>query len=108
LRERCVPGTVDAVIFGGNYFFDEEASTRAFRINYNASINSLSSEIFDVLGFTPPVIAGPKTYNGGDSVYFDNENRRLYIVRPKVGDSSTESYLPKDLKEQEKKWQAKE
>ena len=103
LKEKCVPGTIDAVIFGGKYKLDKKNSAEEYRRNYRDSIDFLSSAIFKILGFVPTVVAGPKT-DESDNVYFDNKNRRLYLVRPKVGNSTDESYLPKDMEEQEKKW----
>jgi hypothetical protein len=112
LKEQCIPGTIDAVIFGGNYAIGDEKKDRwaeiqsneAFRVAHVRSIDLLASKISEVLGFEPVVITGPKTGGGDDEVYYDNENRRLYIIRPSVGDSSAESYLPKDIKKQEEKW----
>ncbi len=116
LKKRCVPGTIDAGIFGGNYAvsdkyddrWDDEASNEQFRENHYDSITSISDELFDMLGFEPVIFTGPKTNTEGDSnddVFFDNENRRLYIVRPEVGNVTTESYLPSDVNKQSKKWE---
>ncbi|MCK9351729.1 MAG: hypothetical protein WCT49_05160 [Candidatus Paceibacterota bacterium] len=102
LKKQCLPGTIDAVIFGGNYYVGRKGGK--FSKNYIGSINILSTKISPLLGFTPAVITGPKTGDGGESIYFDNENRRLYIVRLRVGDSGTESYMPADIKDQEAKW----
>ena len=106
MKERCVSGTIDAVIFGGNYFTGGNAFDEGYRKRYENSIKTLSSGLGSILGFAPPVIVGPKMEEYGEDVYFDNANRRLYMVRPKVGNSTTESYLPKDINEQEKKWTA--
>lgn len=107
LRKKCVKGSIDAVIFGGNYFTDKKKQHGSkYGENYNKSIDFLSSGISELLGFDPTVIAGPKTESGADAVYFSNKNRCLYLVRPKVGDFGAESYLPKDIAEQEKKWQS--
>ena len=105
MKKNCLPGTIDAAIFGGNYFIDDDERKKA----YLKSIETLSSGISELLGFTPPVIVGPKMVHGGsDNVYFDNVNRRLYIVRPETGNSTSESYLPKDIKKQEKMWQKRD
>jgi hypothetical protein len=42
-----------------------------------------------------------------DDIYYDNKERRLYIVRPDVGNATTESFLPSDIEEQRKKWKGK-
>ena len=98
-KERSDEGTIDAVIVGGNYFKSGD-----YRIDYLSSIELLSDEISKVLGFKPLVMTGPKTAHGSDSIFFENENKRLYIVRPEVGDKTTESYMTNELDKQKKKW----
>jgi hypothetical protein len=71
LKDTCAEGTIDLVITGGQLFE-----------SYEESIRTLSAAVKDVFGFEPVVIAGPKV-RGCDNIYFDNDNRRLYIVRPK-------------------------
>lgn len=100
LKERSVEGTIDAVIVGGNYFTESEG----FLKNYLESIKLLSEEISKILGFQPIVMTGPKTTSGRDHVFYDNKNRRLYIMRPNVGDDTTKSFSPSEIKDQEKKW----
>jgi len=75
--------------------------------NYLESIELLSTEVVKILGVEPVVITGPKMYSGDDDVYYDNERRRIYIIRPKAGDVSTESFLPSDVKGQEKNGEQK-
>ena len=113
MKKRCVAGTIDAVIVGGNYYPDTvvgEEFDKSHRDNYRNSINILSNEISEVLGFEPAVIAGPKLSGGEDHILYRNALRRLHLLRPQTGQASSESYLPKDFAEQEKKWekQAKE
>ncbi len=102
LKEKCEEGTLDARVFGGNYFGKDEIE---YRENYLNSIKLLSSEVSSVLGFKPVVVVGPKTVQGGqDDVFYDNEHRRLYIVRPVVGDATTNPVSPEDIEEEQKKW----
>jgi len=104
LKQKSVNGTIDAIIFGGNYFKEKDYSE--FRENYFNSIKLLLKEIKGILGFEPVVIVGPKTKEGGkeDDVFYDNDNRLLYMIRPNVGDATTESFLPSDMEKQKKKW----
>ena len=115
LKNKCVPGTIDAVIFGGNYAvgdrevdqWNDAQKNKTFREDYFESVQLLADTLSEILGFEPPVITGPQiSLDNGDEedVYYDNGNRRLYIVRPEVGDSSTESYMVGDIKQQESKW----
>jgi len=103
LKENSVDGTIDAVIVGGNYFKGRDK--KEFRQNYLNSIELLAGWVKEILGFEPVVITGPKTGEGGyENIFYNNNGRHLYIIRPKVGDSSTEGFLLKDIKKQEKKW----
>ncbi len=106
MKRRCVPGTIDAVIAGGNFFthvFSEEIE-KMFRDEYRNVIWALSWKISVILGFAPVIITGPKTAKGEEDIFYDNENRRLYLFRKKVGDASSESYISKRYFKQEKKW----
>lgn len=102
LKEKSAEGTIDAVVVGGNYFKKEEW----YKMNYILSVKLLSDEVRNVLGFEPVVITGPKTRNGNDHVFYDNKQRRLYIIRPNVGVPSTESFTQKNLKAQREKWES--
>lgn len=101
MKEKCADGTIDARIVGGNYY-----SNGNFEENYLKSIELLSSETSKILGFEPIVSTGPKTHERGgqDDVFYDNENRRLYILRPEVGNATTEPFEPKNIENQKKKW----
>jgi hypothetical protein len=94
IKNRCAPGTVDAVIVGGDND-DQEA--------YQKTIELLSLETKHMLGFEPVIINGPKTEDWGkDSVYYDNENGRLYFIRPKVN-SDTKDFTYSDIKDEKNK-----
>lgn len=103
LKARSVDRTIDALIVGGNYLEDED-----FKEKYINSIKLLAKICKEILGFEPAVITGPKTGSGRDHIFYDNKNRRLYIIRPEVGNESTKSYLPSMIEEQEKKWTGEE
>ncbi|MFA5831640.1 MAG: hypothetical protein WC878_07490 [Candidatus Paceibacterota bacterium] len=108
MKSRCVPGTIDAIIAGGNYITEPRRTGRFAkqREAYRNSIALLARLMESVFGFEPVVIAGPKNVPGyGDYLFYDTENRRLHLFRPETGDTSTESYMPKDFAEQEKKWE---
>lgn len=102
LIERCVPGTIDIVILGGN---KEDVSNNFpeedFRMGiddideilkgpydtYTKSVRFLNNLIYKKIGFSSVVLIEPnsnfKTDNNSLDVYFDNKNRRLYMVGPK-------------------------
>ncbi len=106
MNQRCSHGTIDAIIAGGNYFedgYDTEINKR-YRDDYKKSIAFLSGEIQEALGFEPVVITGPKTLDDIEHLYYCNNERRLYLLRPSVGDGSSESYFPRNYFAQEKKW----
>lgn len=100
LKERSIEGTMDAVLFGGNYMKNNPESQN----NYRESINLLSGIIEKNLNFEPVVITGPKIIEGNDNVYYANKDRKFYILKPEVGNNSVQSFLPSEIKEQEKKW----
>ncbi|MCL4400072.1 hypothetical protein M1506_02220 [Patescibacteria group bacterium] len=102
LKERSAEGTIDAVIIGGNYY--KPLGLFNYVKDYKDSIKFLSKEIAKVLGFEPMVMTGPKVTHGIDNVFLNNKERRLYLVRPEVGNETTENYMPSDLEEQRKKW----
>lgn len=116
MKDRCFSGTIDAVIVGGNYLYRHDNQNdvplpdakNTERIEYLSSIKTISKKVKDVLGFEPIVVNGPKidsseepyTNMESDSVYYDNANRRLYAVRPKVNsdiDSFTASTMAEHM-----------
>jgi len=114
-KARCEPRTIDAIILGGNYFSPEEGVSaeekelndivyRKFREEYKSFVLLLAEQIKDKFGFEPVVITGPKTNHGEEDAIFDTKHRRLYLIRPEVGNGSAESYLPSNFDEQTKKW----
>ncbi|MCX6739132.1 MAG: hypothetical protein NT098_03730 [Candidatus Parcubacteria bacterium] len=106
VKNRCVPGTIDAVIGGGNFFTHiwKEEIEKQFRDDYRKVVYALAWKISAILGFAPVIITGPKTIKGEEHIFYENEHRRLYIFRKKVGDVSSESYTPKMYFKQERKW----
>lgn len=100
IRERCDDGTIDAVVIGGNYIKENEV----FQENYVKSIGLLSEKIYQILGFVPAVVVGPKEAGGEDDVYYDNRERKVYIERPEVGIDSTTGFSPTELDKIKKKW----
>ncbi len=105
LKERSVEGTIDAVIAGGNLrpdYLPQDALAR----DYSGSIALLTERVKETFGFEPLVIVGPKTVKGGDSVFYDSHNRRLFIVRPDAmrGKSSNFSYNPDNFDQELDNW----
>lgn len=104
LKERSEEGTIDAVIVGGNYLKDDNKFQK-FKKWYLGSIKLLGEETSEILGFEPIVLSGPKFVDGGDEVFYNNKERHVYLIRPEVGDKSTEPYIAKNIGEQEKEWE---
>ena len=122
IKEQCVSGTVDIVIFGGQ---KEEVSVKVPDDNenkdfvfgrddqdlselikkefdvYKDSIRYLSFFISSEMGFLPVIISGPNENFEEEyhalGIYFDNKNRRLYLVRPKEDSENNESFLSGNL-----------
>ncbi len=102
LISKCIPGSIDVVILGGNKEdVSENVPNENFRLGFDdidqylkgpfdqyiKSVKFLSHTIKQKIGFTPIVISGPndnfETAHHSLSAYFDNKNRRLYMVKPK-------------------------
>lgn len=109
LRDKSVTGTIDAVITGGDYPKNEPKKQRT----YIESIKLLSAETMGALRFEPVVLTGPKVHGSQaakealseyDQIYYSNHSRKMYIIRPRVGDASTESFMSKDIETKKEKW----
>lgn len=76
-------GSIDALIVGGNTHDHEDDPALSYgEKKYLNSIKFVGEIIRDKLGFDPTVITGPKGTSGGNNVYFDTKNRRLYLSIP--------------------------
>lgn len=99
LLSQTDEGTVDAVIFGGHFQRPDE---------HKASIETVADVCISQMGFQPVVMTGPTlNENYPTEVYFDTQNRRLFIVRPdQPGDASSNlSYSPSDIEQKMKEWE---
>jgi hypothetical protein len=101
--ERSKEGSIDAIIFGGDYY-----NKKGHRDDYHQSIGMLSEVCSQELGFEPVVATGPNVdlLNGGPTdVFYDTKNRRLYIRRPEQHkNEANQSYVASQLEEQSPKW----
>jgi hypothetical protein len=105
IEKRCRQGTVSTVIVGGRYFSDDELNDRQVIQSYNDSIKLLGTIVEEVLKYEPTVINGPKTHkNEKDDIYFDNKNRRLYFIRPKIN-FETGDFASSNVDNQAKTWE---
>lgn len=109
MKSRCKEQTIDAVMIGGIYLNDIQLDANQVIEHYKNPIQLISKETKNALGFEPMIINGPKTSRMvGDDIYFDNDNRRLYFLRPKlnpaVKDGGSNDFPPSDIKNQESKW----
>jgi hypothetical protein len=82
MRDKCDLSSIDAVVIGG--------------INigsYKTAMNVLGLEVKKVLSFEPVCVNGPKlNFSLTDKLYFDNKDRRLYLVRSTVNKEVRDSY----------------
>jgi len=120
LKELSEEGSIDVVIYGGNYFTRDDGygeydaagrSIVEYAKDYKKSINLLSEIIKEQFGFRPVVITGPNRISNNQNVFFDTEHRQLHVVRPrsKKNFETNESYhaTKNALKLNEKKWREK-
>ncbi len=94
LKEKSVPGSIDAVVFGGDGNYDK---------TYTSTIKSLSDEIKKNIELDP-VIISPKINGVYDNVYFDNNSRRLFLVRADET-SSTVIFKGEEIDEKSNHWE---
>ena len=98
LKDRCQEGSIDIVIAGGKLMSDSPEY-------YKKVLEELSLVVEELFEFKPLVICGPKyPMAGQDNIYFDTQNRRLYIVRPKYSNFSNEVFKTEDAEKMQKKW----
>ncbi|MDO8660225.1 MAG: hypothetical protein Q7K54_06580 [Candidatus Parcubacteria bacterium] len=104
IKERCEDGTIDAVVVGGWYVAGSSTSGIPYEQEYIDSVKLLSAEVKQIIDFEPIVINGPKLVRGQDSVYYKNEDRRLYLMRVKVN-SNTGDFSSSEIERQKKQWE---
>jgi hypothetical protein len=102
IKSKCEPATIDAVLVGGT-------SVKKFA----EVVGVVGKEVKDAFDINLVVVNGPKIIDTSklkygevlrlaDSVYFDNENRRLYLVRPQVNQVLDKVYPDIDIATYEK------
>ena len=97
MKDRCKPGTMDAVIIGG--------VTKGVSLDkiYTTNIKFLSDVTQKILKFEPVIVNGPKKgMMENDDFFYDNEHRRVYLVRSKVNDK-VGSFVAGDVDKEENK-----
>lgn len=106
IKEKCLPGTIDAIIIGGDYSREGEFVDPGFQERYLESIKSVGQEVLDIIGFEPTVANGSKILDvmKNDDVYYDNKNRRLYFVRPEVNEDFRD-FKPSEADQHKNNWQ---
>jgi hypothetical protein len=107
MKERCKVGTLDAIIIGGRDYSDSDSDlAKKLSQEYVESIKFISTEVKKIFDFEPIVINGPKlpdTGEEGDDVYYDNANRRLYLLRPEVN-KNVGSFPASEIDKEKRKW----
>lgn len=88
MKEKCVPGSIDAVILGG---FDD----RSIRERNNKLLGFLGNAVDTALNFHPVFIAGEKDKNseqvfGSDAIFFESKDRRLFLIRPEYTEGQSQ------------------
>ncbi len=81
LKNKVKAGSIDCLLFGGNSYENNPDEDSIFD-SYKKYIKYISSILKQELGFSPNVITGPKEREGDTDIYFNNQNRRLYLFMP--------------------------
>jgi len=92
MKDRSVEGSIDAIVVGGNIVGGNEK--KGGEEYYKESIELISELVRRRLGFLPVISTQAKKSGGGDSVIFDTEKRRAYLVRSEKINNSQGSNVP--------------
>lgn len=123
LISRSIPGSIDAVLIGRqkeSFSYDVPEENFRYGIDsideymkgpyddYIKSIKFIGHTISQKLGFSPVVMTGPndnfRTKEHSLDVYFDNENRRVYMLRPEQNKSiKNEPFVAPEVEDQTEK-----
>ncbi len=96
LKEQCIPGTIDAVMFGG---------ANRSSVDYKKSITLVSEACKNELAFEPTVIAGQGDHMGHLNVYVETQKRHLYFLRPEQKNNlRNQPFMPSDADQQVQSW----
>lgn len=104
MKKRCKPGSIASVIIGGRYYGETHPEIDYVLESYPDVVKLIGSEVEQILGIEPIVANGPKITHGSDRAYYDNKNRRLYLVRPRVN-PDTGSFPAFEVDSQKNKWE---
>lgn len=99
---RAEPGSVDAVIFGGDHGFPEKQGiindamgrqNKTRHDDYSDAVTLAADVVRAELGIEPVVVLGPRTVGpGAVSAFLDTQKRRLYLMRK--GNPDTDKDFP--------------
>jgi hypothetical protein len=109
LKSQCESGTIDAVIVGGRYaevrgIPKNDPTSKKYIEEYLRSVKFLSETVTKELGFEPLVLTGPKTIPAGDAIFYENDHRKLFLVRGADDFNAIENFTPSELEEKRKNW----
>lgn len=80
IKDRSVPGTIDALIFGGKDIDERTSHGRTYHTEYVELTDLIGKIIEEVLGFRPKMLK-PKKAEIEDDVLADTKERRIYLRR---------------------------
>jgi hypothetical protein len=111
LKNRCVIGSIDAVSFGGNAFFDDNSESfidTEFNAadDYRIATEITASTVNDILEFTPHIAEGPRIKKGYDyesyeqKAFFNTQTRHLHILVTGGAANSGKSFEVSELDEE--------
>ncbi|MCF7834156.1 MAG: hypothetical protein K9L98_02245 [Candidatus Pacebacteria bacterium] len=118
LKMNSKEGSIDLILFGGNNYIipmiSKDIQSEENRVDYTMVIKRLGDIIEKNLGIDPLVITGPHiigaiSFNDGSArdtnVYFDNNQRRLFLLRPFISSGANEPYRASKLDEMVSKYE---
>ena len=87
INKKCKKGTIDALIFGGNYSQKINSNGITFKKDYLDTIEFIENLLKGDLKFEPRIENGPSTITvGPDSAYYKTDKRELVLLRGQIND----------------------
>lgn len=83
MRKRCIKESVDAVLVGGSF------AHRIREQKYVGTVRTIANLMQQEIGFNPYVAVGPKLGASDDNVYYDTQEKKLYVYRGEYNENDT-------------------
>ncbi len=88
VNQYCKKGSIDAMIFGGNYSKQLNSNRISFKKDYLDTVELLKELLQEKLKFEPRIENGPSPITTGpDSAFYKTNERELILLRGKINEN---------------------